>query len=373
MSKLSLKDRLNTKPTNQITPENEVKKERYEVNSMGVIDTLIADDNINSINVYGTNCIYINKNGKTSKVTSNYQDELQIETLVKIFAANEGTNADENKIVSFSHREGINTTAVFPPISTPISLIIKCYRDKFANIHTLVENSAFSKEIGLFLELLCSLNLNVLITGESNTLKTTVLSALSKKIPQNDRGVMLDFSNEIKSELPNIVNYNFSKTKSQELLDTIFSSVPDKIYANDPDFSLISKHLKNGYKGIFATLKSKSAKDAMEKINDIKDCFDVVIATSRESGRKIKAIYENYKILNEIFTTSNNGEFLSCGYIPEFYSSVDKNLTPLNLNIFDINYKHTTTKTQLPEQSIEKPNVDILRKLKKKITPDDVE
>ena len=56
----------------------------------------------------------------------------------------------------------------------------------------------------------------------------------------------------------------------------------------------------------------------------------------------------------------------------EFYKN--KNASFSLQNIFDINYRHTATaKTQAPEQSVERPNVDILRKLKKKIASDDVE
>ena len=83
---MSLKDRLNT-----TTKLNETKEEKEPVQyyqndsiaqnivSLGVIDTFLADDELNSIYVNGAKNIYIERNNKTHKSTTTYRDNVQLE------------------------------------------------------------------------------------------------------------------------------------------------------------------------------------------------------------------------------------------------------------------------------------------------------
>ncbi|MBR1617259.1 Flp pilus assembly complex ATPase component TadA, partial [bacterium] len=265
----------------------------------------------------------------------------------------------------FNYKVGGNIVATIETLSTTCSIIVKCYKDKFATLQTMQEASAFSKEMSLFLELIIAKKNNILILGQNNSLKTTLLSALAKRIPGNDAGFVLDFTNELKIEAQNIINYSIDNEdpKSTKLIDFVFSSNPDRIFLNDPATDLVQKQLKKGYKGLVTTYLSNSVKEASTKLEHISKFFDFIIITELSNSiRKINTIYwcENEKFI-PIFKFENS-RFISCGNIPTFLK-VEK--SPFNLNIFNIDYKHTSF--NLTKDRVEKPNVNILNKLKRKV------
>ena len=83
---MSLKDRLNSVANKQNTIIEEIKQQPkyYEssemannIDSLGVIDTLFADDELNAIYISGAKNIYIEKKGKLHKSTTTYRDNVQ--------------------------------------------------------------------------------------------------------------------------------------------------------------------------------------------------------------------------------------------------------------------------------------------------------
>ena len=242
---MSLKDRLHT-----TIKQNEIKEEKEQVeyyqnssiaaqiDSLGVIDTFLADDDINSIYVNGAKNIYIERKGKTHKSTSSFRDNVQLENLIKKYAQNIGYKInEENPYIKFNHKLGINVVATLPPLSSNAVMFVKCYKDKHASFQALQDGQSISKEIALVLEAISALRTNIIIAGERSTLKTTILSTLLKNLPSNDRGVVVDYKAEIKNDSPNFSNFDFSniKDKKEELdiLNSIFISNPDRIYIND--------------------------------------------------------------------------------------------------------------------------------------------
>ena len=259
---MSLKDRLNTiktKSENLTKKENQLPKyyessEIANIETLGILENLFVDDDLNSIYVNGAKNVYIEKNGKHSKSTLSFRDNVQLENLIK-----------------FNHKKGINVQATLPPLSNPANIFIKCYKDKHASIKILSENQSVSKEMALILEAVATIKNNIIIAGERNTLKTTVLSSLLKLLPNNNRGALIDLINEIETNSKNYSNFDFSNIdkNKNEILNSIINSSPDMLGFNDPDDEIIAhiiKKIKEGLKGAIITICAKNKEEAMEKI-----------------------------------------------------------------------------------------------------------
>ena len=405
---MSLKDRLNTiktKSENLTKKENQLPKyyessEIANIETLGILENLFVDDDLNSIYVNGAKNVYIEKNGKHSKSTLSFRDNVQLENLIRKNAQNVGIEIDEiNPFIKFNHKKGINVQATLPPLSNPANIFIKCYKDKHASIKILSENQSISKEIALVLEAISALRTNIIIAGERSTLKTTILSTLLKNLPSNDRGVVVDYKAEIKNDSPNFSNFDFSniKDKKEELdiLNSIFISNPDRIYINDCDektLSFIDEKIISGLKGVVLTIEAKTPKEAFEKIalgilkNNPKLDYNIarllayksaelVIFVKKDelNNRIISSISQinidlndNYSI-RDIFRY-NQSEHKSCGFIPDFFEEAKLNSLSINSNIFDKDYKHTyqkTTKNETLYEQTKKVNLEILKKFKK--------
>ena len=141
---MSLKDRLNTanisskevekKEKNQ-TPKYYESSEIANIETLGVIDNLLIDDEINSIHVNGARNITMEKNGKKTKSTVVFRDNVQLENLIRKNAQNIGFEIDEEKpYISFNYKDGINVKATLPPLSSSANIFVKCYKEKFASL-----------------------------------------------------------------------------------------------------------------------------------------------------------------------------------------------------------------------------------------------
>lgn len=413
---MSLKDRLNT-PNNQNKEFEEKKNNQapkyYEsekiaqIDTLGILDNLFVDDDINSIYVNGAKNIYIEKNGKKNKITTTFRDNVQLENLIRRNAQNIGIEIDESKpLIKFNHKEGINVLATLPPLSSSANIYIKCYKDKHATIQILSENQSISKEMSLVLEALATIKNNIIIAGEKNTLKTTVLSAFAKMLPNNNIGFLLDNANELKINSKNFSNLDISNLQQEkfELINSIINSNPDMVLFNDPDEKMIANICKNISEGLncaVITICAKNPKEAMRKIAlDILkqlpnlnfeealkiayEAFNLMIFCKRdESGKqKISSISqinldenENCEI-KDIFFLNHLLEHESTGFVPEFYETSKINNLPISANIFDKTYKHTyykSAKNDAMEQFIKKStNQDILRKFKKELPTNEI-
>lgn len=411
---MSLKDRLNTAQKQNIpVVEKKDKQVEYynsnsqaQLDSLGILDTLLADDNINNIFVSGAKNIYLEKKGHNSKSTSTFRDNVQLENLIKKIGQNMGVELNEtNPYLEFNHEEGINVIATLPPLSNVATLFIKNYKDKFANLETLQYEHSISKEIALILEAFCAIKKNILIIGKKNTLKTTLLSALAKGIPSNNRGIIIDCENEFKIVSKSHTNYDFSKIKDDKiaktLIDSIVDSNPDKIFLNSKDEFIIAniiKKIKTDYKGLILTFCAKDSKEAIENLSQILaenipyitfqeakgiilSSFDIIIETQKDElgRRKISSISEinlaDEENIKKIFELDYLKQHNSLGVIPLFYEDIKNNSLPIGDNIFNLEYKHTYQQNSKEDSQFSKKsaNVDILKKFKKELPTIDSE
>ncbi len=411
---MSLKDRLNTNNktnTQKDNEKNEIPKyfetsEIANIETLGILENLFIDDDLNSIYVNGPKNIYVERNGKYSKSTLSFRDNVQLENIIKRNAQNVGYEIDDkNPFIKFNHKKGINVQATLPPLSVPANIFIKCYKDKHANIKFLSENQSISKEMALILEALSNIKNNIIIAGKSNTLKTTVLSSLLKILPNNNKGILIDFVNEIELNLKNYSSFDFSNiNENNEILDSIITSNPDILGINNPDdntiFNVINK-IQEGFKGAIITICAKNQQEAMNKIaisilkkipnlNFEKakliayQAFNLMIFCKKdETGkRRISSISQidtdenDNCLINDIFFLNHILEHESTGFIPDFYEESKINSLPINSNIFEKTYKHTyhkTTQNDAMEQFIKKTsNQDILKRFKKELPTQEI-
>ena len=408
---MSLKDRLNTAQKQtpaQIKIEQQKEQPKYyatekeaQIDNLGILDTLLADDDINNIFVSGAKNIIINKKGKSRKSTSTYRDNVQLVNIIKKIAQNEGIDLDEtNPSFKFNYETGVNAIATLPPLSNVPTLFVKLYKDKHATLQNLQEELSISKEIALILEALCSINKNILIIGEVNSLKTTLLSALAKKIPTNNRAVIIDSENEFVINGQNYTNYNFSllNYKMQKtILETSINALADKIIINTSEEGLFSGIVQKAskIKGFVTTLTSSNAQDALDEAVEILqrnianltpqkaramflNAFDIIITTSKDEigRRKISTVSEvnllaENSIIQDIFVCDYTNQHKSTGIVPIFYEDIKTNSLPISDNIFEVDYKHTYYKNididAMAQFGKKSANIDILKKFKKNL------
>jgi len=407
---MSLKDRLNTQSksilNNELINSKALEKEDAAdgippvVEGLGILDAFFVDENLNSIYVSSAKNIYVERKGIVHKSTSTFRDNVQLTNLIKKSAAKAGVEFIESSpYLNFNYREGINVSATLPPISDIPIMFIKSYQDSNATIKYFQENKTISKEIAMVLEALATTKLNILIAGNSQSLKTSTLSMITKLLPINGRNDFIDFRNEISGKIENCVNYDFLNIRDEKtrlnVLKLIFDANPDRVVINDCNEKILSEVLSYsslGYSGIITNINATSPEDAIDnvakiilKYNSNMDfetarkyalkSFDIIIFCSKcENGfRTISKIceidYED-KTIKDVFYLNENQEHSSCGYVPNFCNSISLNNLAINSGIFDGNYKHTYNKNSSGNFQ---PCNNLIKKMQENVSKETVE
>lgn len=404
---MSLKDRLNTANATNNPLKKEIESEApkyYETNeqasksnTLGVLDMIFADDDVNNIFVNGAKNIYIEKQSKSFKTTAKFRDEIQLENIVKRYLPENFKGSYYN----FNYSKGVNVEMILPPISSQITLNVKIYKEKYATLQVLQEKLAISKETALILEALCSIKSNVLIVGKKNTGKTTLLNAILKNLPTNHRAAIVDFADEIENLNSNFSNFNLKNCpQKEEIFSSILSTSPNKIFINDLKDEVINQtlnYIEEDNNGVFACYKANSAQNALYNIacamvknnpaislEEAKArayrAFDIVITLSKDEVgfRRLSSVSQtnvnndNECEILDIFSLNHLNEIKSTGLTPRLYEINQSSMSLINGNIFDEDYKHTYYQISESPQNIDvvlkkSLNIDILKKFKKEL------
>lgn len=391
---MSLKDRLRKeikkKELRAYVPENNAA----EFIGLGVLEPLIAEPLINSVYVNGAKNVYIQRKGVVMQSTVTFRDNVQLENLVKKVTANIGVQLDDkNPYVEFNHRLGVNVAMTLPPLSNNAMIFIKNYSDNFANFKTLTDERSVSKEIAMFLEATTYIEGSIIIAGKKDTLKTTLLSALAKKVTPKDRYFLFDYKQELKFEESYYTTFDFSSFKDsaqkQALISSLFTSNPSRVFVNSAKDDLVYfvSEALSGYNNLIVTLEASNKQEALDRIIDsilenkpylhYQDAkklacsiFKLIIFvdTNEIGQRKVSSVSEidNDCEINDIFYLGDVKEHVSSGFVPDFYEQIKESSLLIGSNIFDSSYIHTYTQVFEEEISENKKNIDILKKFKKK-------
>ena len=93
---MSLKDRLNLNNSQDTTKDTSyIANSHYaKSGSLGALDTLLADDEINRIFINGAKNVFIQKKDKINKINLGYGDDFELENILKIFSKNKNIKFD---------------------------------------------------------------------------------------------------------------------------------------------------------------------------------------------------------------------------------------------------------------------------------------
>ena len=335
-----------------------------ELNSYGPITELMNDKYITTIMINSPFSIYIEVDGNIveDKTVSFINNEHILKTLERIMTK-EGIKFDkDNSIIDVHFQDGIRLNAVLPPLSsTPVVTIKKSKKD-VANIETLVGNGTLTPYMARFLEAAVLAKLNILVTGNIDGGKTTLMNILGSFISQSERILTIDDSNELKISHEHVISLEVKDKISN--LDVIKNSLkmrPDRLIVSEikgnEAFEMLNI-MNSMDEGVITSINASNPKEALKKLETmiiiekpnlsskmVKDYIassvDVIVHIEKicDGRRKITTIseigtlFDDELNLKEIFSFTQkdmnengivNGEFVLYSYIPDCYKKIKK-------------------------------------------------
>ena len=215
------------------------------------------------------------------KTTLAFADDTAVATLIEQIANALAQYFDplRTPVINARLPDGSRLCATLPA-ATPsgCTLSIRLHRRRGLDLENLVKSHTINEAIKDLLLDAVQRGDNLLVSGATNSGKTTLLNALSFAIPQRERIVVCEDVAEIRLNAPNVVQMEAQRHDSEatpslslaSLLATSLRQRPDRIIVGEirePDAAeVFFQALNTGHRGVYTTLHANDARAALKRL-----------------------------------------------------------------------------------------------------------
>lgn len=310
------------------------------IRGFGILDSIMADDDITEVMINGPEEIFIEKKGKLEKSAQTFESERRLEDVIQKIVALAGREVNQaNPIVDTRLPDGSRVNVVLPPIALKgATVTIRKFSKTPMTIEQLIKYGSITADIAHVLELLIRAKYNIFVCGGTGSGKTTFLNALSNYIPKDERVITIEDSAELQiAGVDNLVsletrNANVTGAGAITIRDLIKSSLrmrPERIIVGEVrggEALDMLQAMNTGHDGSLSTGHANSTADMLSRLEtmvlqgadglpleairqQIASAVDIIIHLSRlrDHSRKTMEItevtgYRNGKIeLNTLY------------------------------------------------------------------------
>src|ERR1700677_1404626 len=241
------------------------------------IEHLILDDSISEVMVNGPDRVFIEKQGFLRQVPDVSLGERSLMVAVKNIARRLGDDISESKPILDSRLpDGSRVAAVIPPCSLGgVTLSIRKFNGRRFALEELISGGTLDRTLANRLEDYVLQKRNILLSGGTGTGKTTLLTALGKFIPPDERILLIEDTAEIQLHHENLVRFEARREQNgtpavsiRDLLKAALRHRPDRILLGEirsgEAFDLLQL-LNTGHSGTLSTIHASSAKQGLAR------------------------------------------------------------------------------------------------------------
>ena len=279
------------------------------------IEHLILDESVSEVMVNGSDRVFIERDGFVQQVPGIFLEERSLKVAVKNIARRLGDDISESKPILDSRLpDGSRVAAVIPPCSlTGVTLTIRKFNSRHFEMEDLIRGGTLNRALANRLEDYVLQRRNLLISGGTGSGKTSLLTALGKFIPADERILLIEDTAEIQLAHENMVRFEARREQNgmpavsiRDLLKAALRHRPDRILLGEirsgEAFDLLQL-LNTGHSGTISTIHASSAKQGLSRFascvlqsgveipyraikSNIADSLNVVVQIERRPGRR---------------------------------------------------------------------------------------
>jgi pilus assembly protein CpaF len=175
---------------------------------LGPIADLLKEPGVTEVSVNRFDQVFVEKEGRFQESAARFPDEQHVQTLINQIANALGQAADPrtHPVLDGRLKDGSRVCAVLGPTATRgACLSIRLFPLDAITPSQLIANGSICPEIMSFLEMAVLTRANIVISGGTDSGKTTLLNALAQFIPEDERVITAEDTRELKIGLKNHV------------------------------------------------------------------------------------------------------------------------------------------------------------------------
>lgn len=316
-----------------------------EVLGLGPLEPLLKEPSISDILVNRHDKVFIERNGKLSETQVRFKDDAHLLHIIEKIVSQVGRRIDEAQpIVDARLPDGSRVNAIIPPLALDgPCLSIRRFGRHVITQEEMIAYKTIMPGMLKFLAACVQAKSTILISGGTGSGKTTMLNALSRFIPEEERIVTIEDTAELQLQQRHVVKFetrpqNLNKEggiNQRQLLRTALRMRPDRIIVGEcrgAEALDMLQAMNTGVEGSMSTVHANTPRDAFSRLEtmvmmadleipsrvilqQLSSAIKVVVQLSRlqDGTRKILSIAEVIGVaedrvqLQEIFTFERTG------------------------------------------------------------------
>jgi pilus assembly protein CpaF len=263
-----------------------------EVLGLGPLETLLKEPTISDILVNRYNKVFIERNGKLSETPVRFKDDAHLLHIIEKIVSQVGRRIDEAQpIVDARLQDGSRVNAIIPPLALDgPCLSIRRFGRHVITQDEMIQYKTITPGMLRFLAACVQAKTTILISGGTGSGKTTMLNALSRFIPEEERIVTIEDTAELQLQQRHVVKFetrppNLNKEggiNQRQLLRTALRMRPDRIIVGEcrgAEALDMLQAMNTGVEGSMSTVHANTPKDAFSRLETMVMMADLEIPT----------------------------------------------------------------------------------------------
>ncbi len=247
---------------------------------MEPIRELLLDDTVNEIMGNPDGTWWVGRKGALAQADGVRFDAKALTMGLTVTANKLGKRFDkDNPLLNARLPDGSRLAAAMPPIVRPFpSVTIRKFSKARFTMPDLVRGGALTAELAEFLRSQIAAGRTLLISGGTDSGKTTLLNALTDYIPDSERIVTIEDVRELRIEKPNVFAAECQKDAHEgrvdfdDLLKASLLWRPDRIILGEVrgvEARTLLDSFNTGHAGSMATIHASSAVMALDRFSEL--------------------------------------------------------------------------------------------------------
>ncbi|MFH2103606.1 MAG: CpaF family protein [Chloroflexota bacterium] len=245
----------------------------------GPLEVLLSDPDSSEIMVNGAGQVFVERGGRLHETDITFQDDSHVLRIINRMVNPLGRRVDADSPMADARLpDGSRVNVVIPPVAVDgPHITIRKFVQTRMNMDELVALEALTPYMARFLEACVMARLNILVTGNTSSGKTTILNVLSSFIPEEERIVTIEDAVELKLKQRHVVRLetkipNIDGSGAVAVRDLVRNALrmrPDRIVVGEVrggEAMDMLQAMNTGHTGSLTTLHANSPRDATSRL-----------------------------------------------------------------------------------------------------------